>query len=84
MGLIGFKFNTGSGDQYGWARVAMFGAGRNKFKLVDYAYGDPGDRVRAGQKLGGHAPSLESLGGLAIGAAGLLAWRYRRACKLLP
>jgi hypothetical protein len=81
VGFIGFKFNTGRGDQYGWARVEMFGAGRNKFRLVDYAYGDPGDRLRVGQKSGGHAPSLESLGGLAMGAAGLLAWRKRRVAN---
>ena len=82
IGFIGFKFNAGSGDQYGWARVEMFDLGRNKFRLIDYAYGDPGDRVRAGKKFGGHAPTLESLGGLAIGAAGLLAWRKRRSAKL--
>jgi hypothetical protein len=82
IGFIGFKFNAGSGDQYGWARVEMFDLGRNKFRLIDYAYGDPGDRVRAGQKFGGHAPNLESLGGLAIGAAGLFAWRKRRSANL--
>ena len=82
VGFIGFKFNAGSGDQYGWARVEMFDLGRNKFRLIDYAYGDPGDRIRTGQKFGGHSPSLESLGGLAIGAAGLLAWRKRRSASL--
>ena len=76
-GFIGFKFNNGSGDQYGWARVEMQGYPKNKFKLIDYAYGDVGDRVKAGQKSSGHAPEMESLGGLAIGAAGLRAWRRR-------
>jgi LPXTG-motif cell wall-anchored protein len=47
--------------------------------VVDYAYGDPGDTVFAGQKSGDSAPRLESLGGLAIGAAGLLAWRRRKS-----
>ena len=74
IGFIGFKFNTGGGDQYGWARIEMI-LGRNRFKLIDYAYGDPGDRIKAGEKFGGHMPTLESLAGLAIGAAGLLAWR---------
>jgi len=80
-GFVGFKFNTGAGDQYGWARINMqpeTGTGPTafKFKLVDYAYGDPGDIVVAGQK-GGHDsfPALESLGGLALGVGGLLAWR---------
>jgi hypothetical protein len=74
-GLVGFKFNNGAGDQYGWVRVRMLGPRRNMFEVVDYAYGDPGDRVFAGQKSNDSAPSLESLGGLAVGAAGLLGWR---------
>lgn len=78
VGYIGFKFNLGNGDQYGWARIEMMSYPRNKFRFVDFAYGDPGDRIRAGQKVGGHGPTLESLGGLALGAAGLLAWRRSR------
>jgi MYXO-CTERM domain-containing protein len=79
LGLVGFKFNNGAGDQYGWVRVKMFGPRRNKFTVVDFAYGDPGERVSAGQKSSSEsAPSLESVGGLALGAAGLLAWRRRR------
>ena len=83
IGFIGFKFNNGSGDQYGWARIKMKTADSSHlFQLVDYAYGDVGDRIRVGQKSGGHSTELESLGGLALGAAGLLAWRRR--CSLLP
>jgi hypothetical protein len=78
FGLIGFKFNNGAGVQYGWVRVKMAGNPKNNFVVVDYAYGDPGDVVLAGQKFDDSAPSLESLGGLALGAAGLLAWRQRR------
>ena len=73
-GLVGFKFNNGAGDQYGWVRVKMSGGLHNTFKVVDYAYGDPGDVVLAGQQSDDSAPGLESLGGLALGAAGLLAW----------
>jgi MYXO-CTERM domain-containing protein len=51
---------------------------KNTFEVVDYAYGDPGDVVLAGQKSDDSAPALESLGGLALGAAGLLAWRRQR------
>ena len=76
-GFIGFKFNNGNGDQYGWARVRAIGYPRNQFILTDYAYGDVGDPIRAGQRAGGRGPSVESLGGLALGAAGLLAWRRR-------
>ena len=76
--FIGFKFNNGAGVQYGWARLSVQGYPFNRFKLVDYAYGDPGDIVLAGQKSDDSAPALESLGGLAIGAAALLAWRGQR------
>jgi hypothetical protein len=77
-GLVGFKFNNGAGVQYGWVRVKMTGGLGNNFKVVDYAYGDPGDVVFAGQMSDDSAPGLESLGGLALGAAGLLAWRRQR------
>ena len=82
VGFVGFKFNNGAGDQYGWVRVKMvgetFGGHRNMFAVVDYAYGEPGERVLAGQTgANTSAPTLESLGGLALGAVGLLAWRRR-------
>jgi hypothetical protein len=80
LGAIGFKFNTGAGDQYGWARVRMDGYPYHTFRVLDYAYGDPGDVVVVGRRprSGDSAPTLESLGGLALGATGLLAWRRRR------
>jgi LPXTG-motif cell wall-anchored protein len=77
-GLVGFKFNNGAGDQYGWLRVRMMDRFNHMVTVIDYAYGDPGDRVLAGQTSGDSAPVLESLGGLALGAAGLLAWRRKR------
>jgi len=85
-GFIGFKFhNFGGGDQYGWARIQMQ-SGRNPnqvFRLIDYAFGDVGDAITAGQTSSdGMVPEEGSLGGLALGAAGLLAWRKRRSRKL--
>jgi len=79
IGYIGFKFNNGGGDQYGWVRIQTKEILSRKFILRDYAYGDVGDRIGAGQK-GDQPiyPQLDSLGGLALGAAGLLAWRKRR------
>jgi hypothetical protein len=76
-GFIGFSFDTGSGLQYGWARVRT--RRDNSFILVDYAWGDPGDAVVAGQKESSSAPQENgSLGWLALGAAGLTALRQTR------
>jgi hypothetical protein len=80
--FVGIKFNNGAGVQYGWARLTMYGSRFNNFELIDYAYGDPGDAIVAGQTSDGTAPTLESLGGLALGATGLLAWRRRQTRSL--
>jgi hypothetical protein len=50
---------------------------------VDYAWGDPGDRIKTGQKssAGNMVDAVTesgSVGLLALGAAGLIAWRKRR------
>jgi hypothetical protein len=86
IGYIGFRFNNGGGKQYGWVRVEMPGPPylEARFKLVDYAWGDPGDRIKAGQtSLAGDqveaVPDQSSLGLLALGGAGLMAWRKGRA-----
>jgi len=83
IGFIGFRFNNGAGIQYGWARIKVKGGRANNFILLDYAYADPGERLTAGQTSEGtssdeQAPDQGSLGGLALGAVGLLAWRKSR------
>jgi hypothetical protein len=83
IGFIGFRFNNGAGVQYGWARIKMNRGRAKSFILVDYAYADPGERLGAGQTSEGtssdeQAPDQGSLGGLALGAVGLLAWRKSR------
>lgn len=75
-GFIGFRFNGGSGIEYGWARVTMNGAPGNGFTVVDYAWGDVGTAIVAGQTA---VPEPASLGLLAVGAAGLLIWRRSRS-----
>jgi MYXO-CTERM domain-containing protein len=81
IGCAGFKFNNGAGTQYGWVRVKMGGSEKNNgFKVLDYAYADPGEPIRAGQiSSDDQAPDQGALGWLALGAAGLLTWRKRRS-----
>ena len=89
-GCVGFKFNNGAGIQYGWVRIKMYGSPEHGFEVVSYAYADPGEPIRAGQKSSHEqvpdqdstdeqAPDEGSLGGLALGAVGLLAWRKSRS-----
>ncbi len=79
-GYVGFRFNNGAGLQYGWARVWVSGQPENAFKVLDYAYADPGERIRAGQTSSDEqSPDQGSLGWLALGAVGLLAWRKSRS-----
>jgi hypothetical protein len=73
-GFIGFRFNTGAGVQYGWVRITMNGSPLNSFTMVDYAWADPGETILTGQ-----IPEPGSLGLLALGALGLVAWRKQRA-----
>jgi hypothetical protein len=89
IGYIGFAFNSGTGKQYGWARVFSGGCrSKNAFELLDYACADPGEPIRAGQKSSTEMvpeesndiiPQEGSLGALALGAMGLLGWRKRRS-----
>jgi hypothetical protein len=86
---VGFRFNTGAGPQYGWVRIRWAGCNANDFIVKDYAWGDPGDKIKTGQRklreddAAGktEAPVVGtegSLGLLALGAVGLTAWRKRR------
>src|SRR5262249_54775694 len=66
VGFIGFKFNNGSGDQYGWVRIKMTTSFpyNHDFYLMDYAYADPGEPIRAGQTSSNEiVPEEGSLGG---------------------
>ena len=80
--LLGFRFNRGDGYQYGWARIKTSGDPLYKLILVDYAWADPGESLQTGQVHSAdktaRVTDRGSLGLLALGGAGLLAWRKRR------
>ena len=78
--FVGFRFNNGLGLQYGWARVRMDGAAsRFSFTVLDYAWADPREPIKAGQtsSSGDVIPEEGSLGGLALGAIGVALWRQQ-------
>ena len=84
-GFVGFRFNTGNGTQYGWARIQTRDDNNNHIHDVikDYAWGDVGDVIRTGQtsssgNMVNTVTDSGSVGLLALGAAGLVAWRKRR------
>ena len=67
-GFIGFRWNSGAGFQYGWARITKT-TWEDKIRLEDYAYADPGEPITAGQRSSNEmVPDIGSLGGLALGA----------------
>jgi hypothetical protein len=74
--LLGLRFDNGSGFAYGWIRVEMNGNPLNSFTIVDTAYADPGEALAAGQISA--VPEPGSLGILALGAVGTVAWRRHR------
>jgi len=81
-GFVGFRFNTGKGTQYGWARIQTRDINDHTRDVIrDYAWGDVGDVILTGQTHSlqpANANSVVgSLGLLAFGAQGLDAWRIK-------
>jgi hypothetical protein len=87
VGYAGFKFDVGNGVQYGWVRLRTNQTRRPQaiMTVLDYAFADPGEPIAAGQRTENEdvmrPPAEESLGALALGAAGVCAWRRRRASR---
>jgi hypothetical protein len=83
-GFVGFRFNIGNGTQYGWVRIhtKLDNQGRARETIKNYAWGDVGNAILAGQKQSlqpaNTNPIAGSLGLLAFGAQGLDAWRAQR------
>jgi hypothetical protein len=86
-GFVGFRFNTGNGIQYGWARIRTRNDNNNRIHdlIKDYAWGDPGDVILTGQTQSLEPAKVNSVSGslglLAFGAQGLDAWRLQRPEK---
>ena len=80
-GFAAFRFNTGKGTQYGWARIkTLTGSNGHVHDLIkDYAWGDVGDAILTGQRHSLQPAKANSIAGslglLAFGAQGLDAWR---------
>lgn len=76
-GIAGFRFDIGNGTQFGWVRVTATGdAPVNSFVIEEYAFGDAGEAIVAGQITA--VPEPTSLDLLALGAIGVMASRRRK------
>ena len=75
-GYLGFQFTDAGEAETGWAELTVSGEPNNTFTLDEYAYSTAGESLTAGQTT---VPEPGSLAWLAVGGAGLLAWRKRRA-----
>jgi len=70
---LGVKFNIGTDTVYGWIQVQVPDADASKAIITGYAYNDDdGGSITAGA-----IPEPGSLALLALGAAGLAAWRKK-------
>ena len=76
QGYVGFRFTDPAGTEYGWASLTLNGTPNNAITLNSYAFTTAGEVITAGQTA---IPEPGSLALLAMGGAGLLAWRQRRA-----
>ena len=80
-GFVGFRFNTGKGTQYGWARIQTRDDNNHRIHdtIKDYAWGDVGEPILTRQKHSFQPANADSVAGslglLAFGAQGLDAWR---------
>ena len=85
--FFGVRFSDGTDNYFGWGRVSMPGDG-SQLILHDVAYNEnPDEAIKAGYtgypstnalSVGTPVPEPGTLGMLALGAAGVYAWRRRK------
>jgi hypothetical protein len=78
-GFAGFELPSAKGGGYGWIRFEQITGPDGKvddLEAIDWAYNNAGGGINAGQ--GVSVPEPSALGLLAMGSAGVLAWRRRR------
>jgi hypothetical protein len=87
-GFAGFQLPASKGGGMGWLRIEILDPNHNglpeEVKAIDWAYNDSGGGITAGQGIpsGAPEPGTAAMTLLAMGAAGVLAWRKTRAQPL--
>jgi hypothetical protein len=83
--FVGFRFDAGSGLQYGWAEILLdLTAGSESIEISRWTYDDaPGSGVHVADEASAAIPLpasiLPALTLLGMGAAGMRSWRRRQA-----
>jgi hypothetical protein len=83
-GFAGFQLPASKGGGLGWIRFEVFDRNGDHFpdelQAIDWAYNTAGGGINAGQT-SDSVPEPTALGLLAIGSAGVLAWRRRTSAS---
>ena len=81
---IGFKFDAGGTELFGWARITLEALGSaGRATIQEWAYEDTGNAIQVGDT-GAAIDEPPALALLALGAGGVAAWRRRRNRVAIP
>lgn len=79
-GFAGFRFDAGGTTLYGWAELTIDVTAPATVTISQWAYEDTGAAIAVGATTAA-VPEPSSLGLLALGAAGVTAWRRKKQSK---